>query len=77
MNRAQRYGRALRDAQRRAELTDQELAERLGVTRSAISRWVHGDREIPMDAQIAAARVLECRVLDLFPPMTSTGRRAT
>jgi transcriptional regulator with XRE-family HTH domain len=71
--RAELYGARLRAATERQGITGRELAERLGVTESAVSRWFAGTREIGDDHRIAAARALDLPVLALFPVMTIDG----
>jgi transcriptional regulator with XRE-family HTH domain len=71
--RAELYGERLRRETKRAGLTARELAEQIGVTESAVSRWLAGSREIGDDHRIALARALGIPVLALFPVMTSAG----
>jgi transcriptional regulator with XRE-family HTH domain len=68
------YGSRLRVEAERQGLTARELADRLDVHESAVSRWYSGEREIARENQIAAARALGVRIGELFPPMTRTGK---
>jgi transcriptional regulator with XRE-family HTH domain len=63
----------LRAEAERQGLTGQDLADAIGVTESAVSRWYGGEREIARENQIAAARALGVPLLSLFPPMTRDG----
>jgi transcriptional regulator with XRE-family HTH domain len=71
--RAEFYGRRVRDEAERQKMTARDLAERVGVTESAVSRWFAGTREIGDDHRIAVARALGMPLLALFPPMTAAG----
>jgi transcriptional regulator with XRE-family HTH domain len=72
-SRAELYGARLRSEAERKGITGRELADLIGVTESAVSRWFAGSREIGIDHQIAAARALGVPVLALFPIMTAAG----
>ena len=71
--RAELYGARLRGEAERQGITGRQLADRMGVTESAVSRWFAGTREISDDYRIAAARALGIPLLALFPPMTAAG----
>jgi ribosome-binding protein aMBF1 (putative translation factor) len=71
--RAEYYGARLRAEAERQGLNGLELARRMGVNESAVSRWYSGERNIAVENQIAAARVLGVPLLSLFPPMTREG----
>ena len=71
--RAELYGERLRREAGRQGITARELALRIGVTESAVSRWFAGAREIGDDHRIALARELDVPVLALFPIMTAAG----
>jgi transcriptional regulator with XRE-family HTH domain len=45
----------IRDARTLARLSQQELADRVGVSRQAVSYWEHGG-QVPTDANLAALR---------------------
>jgi transcriptional regulator with XRE-family HTH domain len=53
----------IREARRRAGLTQAELAQRLGTTQSAVARWERGRAHPPLEtlARIARACALELR----------------
>ena len=71
--RAELYGERLRQAAKYRGATARDLAERIGVTESAVSRWFAGTREIGDDHRIAIARALGVPVLGLFPVMDAAG----
>jgi transcriptional regulator with XRE-family HTH domain len=48
----------LSDAIARAGLTQAEAARRIGVVPAAVSQWLSGDRELPLEALLYAARLL-------------------
>jgi transcriptional regulator with XRE-family HTH domain len=72
-DRAAQYGARLRAEAERQGLNGLELARKMGVTESAVSRWYNGERGIAAENQIAAARALGVPLLSLFPPMTRAG----
>jgi transcriptional regulator with XRE-family HTH domain len=55
----------IREARRRANLTQEELAERLGTTQSAVARWEKGDVSPRLDTfeKVAAACGLALRLV--------------
>jgi transcriptional regulator with XRE-family HTH domain len=71
--RAELYGDRLRREAKRQKITARDLAARIGVTESAVSRWFAGSREIGDDHRIAVAQALDVPVLALFPVMTAAG----
>ena len=71
--RAAIYGARLKAAAERQGVSARQLAEKLGVTESAVSRWYAGAREMTDDYRIAAAQALDVPVLAIFPVMTSAG----
>lgn len=71
--RAELYGARLKAEVERQSKSGRWLADQLGVTESAVSRWFAGSREIGDDHRIAAARALGLPLLALFPPMTAAG----
>lgn len=73
--RAELYGARLRTEIRRQGFTARDLAELVGVTESAVSRWLSGEREIAERHRLALARVLDVPMLSLFPPMAPSGER--
>jgi transcriptional regulator with XRE-family HTH domain len=51
-----RGGELIREARKRAGVTQRELAERLGTTQSVIARWETGKRSPTFEAVVEAAR---------------------
>jgi transcriptional regulator with XRE-family HTH domain len=47
-------------------LSQQQLADRIGSTKSSISRWETNERDITLGALGAIAEALNCSVKDLF-----------
>jgi transcriptional regulator with XRE-family HTH domain len=58
----------LREARRSAGLTQQRLADRLGVDQAVIARWETGVREPRVHAAIRVSEVLGTTVNELWPP---------
>jgi DNA-binding XRE family transcriptional regulator len=56
----------LREARRRAGITQQDLADRCGVSRRSIQFIEYGTYEPGVNVALRLARVLECQVEDLF-----------
>lgn len=48
------------------QLTQDQLAGRVGTTKSSISRWETGERDITVGALGAIAEALNCEVPDLY-----------
>jgi transcriptional regulator with XRE-family HTH domain len=71
--RAELYGERLRREANRQGVSARDLAARIGVTESAVSRWFAGSREIGDDHRIAVAQALGVPVLAIFPIMTAAG----
>lgn len=51
-----RGGEIIREARRRAGLSQQDLAERLGTTQSVITRWETGQRSPTFETVVRAVR---------------------
>jgi transcriptional regulator with XRE-family HTH domain len=49
-------------------LTQQELADLVGLSESMISRLESGERQLSLMAKARFARRLNCRIADVFPP---------
>lgn len=62
--RAQRLGRAIR--RHRGRMTQAELADRLGVSQSAVSQWETGTTEVTAEHMIRLEGVLGLRSGSLF-----------
>lgn len=50
----------------RDDMSQEQLANRIGSTKSSISRWETGDRDITSSALGAIAEALRCEVPDLY-----------
>lgn len=60
-------GERLRAARNRAGLTQAELGEALGLSRTAVTNIEAGKQSITVDALLGAARRLGCDLADLLP----------
>lgn len=70
------FGAALKDARKRAGLSQQELAEKLGVSRNTVVNWEAGRNRPDVRAASALCRVLDVSASLLFAegrPRTSAG----
>lgn len=47
-------------------MSQEQLASRIGSTKSSISRWETGERDITLGALGAIAEALDCQVADLY-----------
>ena len=56
----------IKDKRMSKNLTQEELAEMLGVTRSTIAMWETGEAFPRADKLPLLARILECNIDDLF-----------
>jgi transcriptional regulator with XRE-family HTH domain len=50
----------------RNDMSQEQLASRIGSTKSSISRWETGERDITLGALGAIAEALDCQVVDLY-----------
>ena len=50
----------------RHDMSQEQLANRIGSTKSSISRWETGERDITLGALGAIAEALQCEVPDLY-----------
>jgi transcriptional regulator with XRE-family HTH domain len=73
--RAEAYGARLKAEASRQGFLGRDLADLIGVSESAVSRWFSGEREIAEAHRQALARVLDVPLLALFPPMSPAGER--
>ena len=48
------------------KITAKQLAEKIGVTESAVTAYERGVRKIPVDKLIAVCKVLDIKVEDLY-----------
>ena len=53
-------------AKKRLDITDAELARRLGVTRSQVHDWVHGEHQPNLASLRRLAEMLECDLIELL-----------
>jgi len=65
-------GRAIRRHRRAADLTQSELAERVGVDVQTVCQWERGNRRIAFLAVCAVAQVLGVPVAEFVPPSLSS-----
>jgi transcriptional regulator with XRE-family HTH domain len=63
--------------QHRNEMSQQQLASLIGSTKSSVSRWETGERDITTRALGAIARALDCEVADLYQDPSKTNIVAT
>ena len=49
-------------------LTQQQLADRIGSSKSTISRWESNSRDLTVNAMAAIAEALDCKVADMHRP---------
>ena len=64
--RSSHWQKSLRQLRLRAGLTEQALADRLGVTSHAIKAWERGQRAIRAGWDVKLAEALSCSVIDLL-----------
>lgn len=57
-------GKKLRELREAAQLTQEELADRVGVCRTMITRAEIGSKDLSLGAAAAVARVLGCKIDD-------------
>lgn len=59
----------LKDLRTQAQLSQQELADALGVCRTAVTKWENSNDAYPRPQMLPAlASALGCKIDDLFPP---------
>lgn len=56
----------LTNLRKRARLTQEELAEKIGVTRQAIAKWEKGERTPDLEKCVALSRVFQVSMDDLI-----------
>jgi DNA-binding XRE family transcriptional regulator len=64
---AAHVGRRLAEERQTRGWSQQDLADRLGVDRTAVGRWERGARTIPLHRLMAAARLFDVSVQALLP----------
>jgi transcriptional regulator with XRE-family HTH domain len=57
------FGALIRSARARADVTQDDVARRAGVSRDALSRWERGNAQIPHPRHVRSV----CAVLDIDP----------
>jgi len=70
-------GRRIRDARRGAELTQEALAGRLGLSRTSITNIERGIQHIPVHVLFDLGRALGVTVMELLPPEQEAQRGAS
>lgn len=61
------WGQNLARRREALELSQQKIADQVGVRQTTYSRWENGVHEPPLHLRPAIAKVLGCSVYDLFP----------
>ena len=54
-----------------ANLTQKELADKLGVSNTSVVAWENGDREIPLRHLMKLAELSGLSISDIFVPLKS------
>lgn len=62
----QQIGGVLRSFRKRNRLSMQDVADRLGVTKMAISHWENGDRRIGIDSLRSYCNMIGCTLPDIL-----------
>ena len=57
-----RFAEVLRELRLYTKLSQVELADKLGVTQTAIAKWESGDREPSIDVLISIADFFDCTI---------------
>jgi transcriptional regulator with XRE-family HTH domain len=68
------FGGSLRAARERAGLTQEQVAQRLGLTQSFVSHVERGRRNLTTTAMGAFARAIGCKLTFLFTPNSVENR---
>lgn len=69
----QKCGGFIRTLRQEKKLTQEQLAERLGVSNRSVSRWENGNNLPDLDLLVALARTLEVEVGELLDGERKTG----
>lgn len=48
------------------DMTSAEFSRRMDVSRSIVSRWISGEREMSFENIVMASRILNCHAEDLY-----------
>jgi len=67
-------GRAIRRHRRAADLTQSQLAERVGVDLQTVCQWERGNRRIAFLSVCAVAQVLGVPIAEFVPPSLANER---
>lgn len=62
-------GNRLNALRKRAKLSQQQIADELGVSTAQISRWENGENNIPSERLPLIARAYVCRIGEIFEDM--------
>jgi len=65
------FGRRVRAIRRRAGVTQGELAQQLGLSRTSVSNIEAGRQRLPLHHLYAFAAALDCELLELIPERRS------
>ncbi|PLR93235.1 helix-turn-helix transcriptional regulator [Bacillus sp. T33-2] len=60
---------------RQAGMTQAQLAERLGVTRQQVSKWVRGQQRMTLESAKNVSVILDCYIEDLFEWIPAATRK--
>lgn len=63
----QHGGEALKEARKRAKLSQAELADKIGRQQPAVSKWERGQKTPPDEIKVLLAEVLDVPIVELFP----------
>ena len=64
------FGRRLRAARRRVALSQEEVARRVGLSRTSITNIERGRQRIPLHTLFLLASAVDCEAADLLPDHT-------
>lgn len=64
-------GRVIRKLRERKNMSQDELAEQLNITRQAISRYENGDRGVNQDLLFQLASIFDVKIDEFFPPLNN------
>ena len=64
-------GNVIRKLRERKNMSQDELAEQLNITRQAISRYENGDRGVNQDLLFQLASIFNVKIDEFFPPINN------
>lgn len=64
-------GSVIRKLRERKNMSQDELAEQLNITRQAISRYENGDRGVNQDLLFQLASIFDVKIDEFFPPLNN------